>query len=168
MASITLGGTPVNTIGELPLNNTSAPNFTLTKVDLSEASLDHYKGSKVVMNIFPSVDTGTCAKSVRQFNEEAAELENTHVLCISRDLPFAQQRFCGAEGIENVVMLSDFKTGAFGKDYGLEFNDGAFSGLHSRCIVVLDTNGKVVHTEQVQETADEPNYKAALEALMDA
>jgi thiol peroxidase len=168
MASITLGGTPVKTIGELPSNNTSAPNFTLTKVDLSEASLDHYKGNKVVMNIFPSVDTGTCAKSVRQFNEEAAELENTHVLCISRDLPFAQQRFCGAEGIENVVMLSDFKTGAFGKDYGLEFSDGGFSGLHSRCIVVLDTNGMVVHTEQVKETADEPNYKAALEALMDA
>ncbi len=168
MASITLGGTPVKTVGELPLNNTTAPNFTLTKVDLSEASLDHYQGNKVVMNIFPSVDTGTCAKSVRQFNEEAAELENTHVLCISRDLPFAQQRFCGAEGIENVVMLSDFKTGAFGKDYGLEFSDGAFSGLHSRCIIVLDTNGKVVYTEQVQETADEPNYKAALEALMDA
>lgn len=168
MASITLGGTPVKTIGALPSKNTTAPNFTLSKVDLSEASLDHYKGSKVVMNIFPSVDTGTCAKSVRQFNEEAAELENTQVLCISRDLPFAQQRFCGAEGIENVVMLSDFKTGAFGKDYGLEFGDGPFSGLHSRCIVVLDTNGKVVHTEQVQETADEPNYKAALEALMDA
>jgi thiol peroxidase len=168
MASITLGGTPVNTIGELPSKNTTAPNFSLTKVDLSEASLDHYAGSKVVMNIFPSVDTGTCAKSVRQFNEEAAELENTHVLCISRDLPFAQQRFCGAEGIENVVMLSDFKSGAFGKDYGLEFSDGPFNGLHSRCIVVLDTNGNVVHTEQVQETADEPNYKAALEALMDA
>jgi thiol peroxidase len=168
MASITLGGTPVKTVGELPSKNTAAPKFSLTKVDLSEASLDHYQGSKVVMNIFPSVDTGTCAKSVRQFNEEAAELENTHVLCISRDLPFAQQRFCGAEGIENVVMLSDFKTGAFGKDYGLEFSDGAFNGLHSRCIVVLDTEGKVVHTEQVQETADEPNYKAALEALMNA
>jgi thiol peroxidase len=168
MASITLGGTPVNTVGELPSKNTNAPDFTLIKVDLSEATLDHYNGSKVVMNIFPSVDTGTCAKSVRQFNEEAAELENTHVLCISRDLPFAQQRFCGAEGIENVVMLSDFKTGAFGKDYGLEFGDGPFSGLHSRCIVVLDTNGKIVHTEQVQETADEPNYKAALEALVNA
>lgn len=168
MASITLGGTPVSTLGELPTINTTAPNFTLTKVDLSEASLNDYKGSKVVMNIFPSVDTGTCAKSVRQFNEEAAELTNTKVLCISRDLPFAQQRFCGAEGIENVEMLSDFKTGAFGKAYGLEFASGGFSGLHSRCIVVLDTNGNVLHTEQVQETADEPNYKTALEALMDA
>ena len=103
-----------------------------------------------------------------KFEEEAAELEGTKVLCISRDLPFAQQRFCGAEGIENVVMLSDFRTGDFGKNYGLEFASGGFSGLHSRCIVVLDATGKVIHTEQVQETADEPNYKAALEALMDA
>ncbi|MDT0607760.1 thiol peroxidase [Croceitalea rosinachiae] len=168
MASITLGGTPVTTIGELPSITSSAPNFKLTKTDLSETTLDDFSGHKVVMNIFPSVDTGTCAKSVRQFNEEAAELDGTKVLCISRDLPFAQQRFCGAEGIENVVMLSDFKTGDFGKAYGLEFATGGFSGLHSRCIVVLDGNGKVLHTEQVQETADEPNYKAALEALMDA
>lgn len=168
MASITLGGTPVHTLGELPAKNTTAPDFTLIKVDLSDVILSDYKGSKVVMNIFPSVDTGTCAKSVRQFNEEAVALTNTKVLCISRDLPFAQQRFCGAEGLENVEMLSDFKSGAFGKDYGLEFMDGAFNGLHSRCIVVLDTNGKIVHTEQVQETADEPNYKAALEALKDA
>ncbi len=168
MASITLGGTPVTTVGELPATQAQAPNFNLTKVDLSEATLNDFKGHKVVMNIFPSVDTGTCAKSVRQFNEEAAELENTQVLCISRDLPFAQQRFCGAEGIENVTMLSDFKTGDFGKAYGLEFATGGFNGLHSRCVVVLDAAGKVVYTEQVQETADEPNYKAALEALMDA
>ncbi|MDT0539901.1 MULTISPECIES: thiol peroxidase [Croceitalea] len=168
MASISLGGTPVTTIGELPAIASSAPNFNLTKTDLSTATLADYKGQKVVMNIFPSVDTGTCAKSVRQFNEEAAELEGTKVLCISRDLPFAQQRFCGAEGIENVEMLSDFKDGSFGKSYGLEFSAGGFSGLHSRCIVVLDANGKVLFTEQVQETADEPNYKAALEALMDA
>lgn len=168
MASITLGGTPVSTIGQLPQIASSAPDFTLSKTDLSEATLSDFKGHKVVMNIFPSVDTGTCAKSVRQFNEEAAELDGTKVLCISRDLPFAQQRFCGAEGIENVVMLSDFKTGQFGKDYGLEFATGGFSGLHSRCIVVLNVNGTVLHTEQVQETADEPNYKAALEALMDA
>ncbi len=168
MASITLGGTPVTTVGELPNINTNAPAFKLTKTDLSQAELSTYQGSKVVFNIFPSVDTGTCAKSVRQFNEEAAELEGTKVICVSRDLPFAQQRFCGAEGIENVEMLSDFKTGDFGKDYGLEFATGPFSGLHSRCIVVLDDQGKIVYTEQVQETADEPNYKAALEALMDA
>ncbi len=168
MASITLGGTPVTTVGELPGIDTTAPQFQLLKTDLSQASLKDYHGTKVVMNIFPSVDTGTCAQSVRQFNQEAAELEGTKVLCISRDLPFAQQRFCGAEGIENVEMLSDFRTGDFGKTYGLEFNSGAFSGLHSRCIVVLDGDGTVVHTEQVKETADEPNYKAALEALMDA
>lgn len=168
MAAITLGGTPVNTIGNLPTSNTLAPDFQLTKLDLSEVSIDHYKGKKVVMNIFPSVDTGTCAKSIRQFNEEAAELENTAVLCISKDLPFAQKRFCGAEGIENVEMLSDFRTGKFGKNYGVEFTDGAFKTLLSRSVVVLNSKGEVVYTEQVQETADEPNYKAALEALMDA
>lgn len=168
MASITLGGNPVKTIGQLPQKNTTAPDFTLTTIDLDEVSLAKFKGKKVLMNIFPSVDTGVCATSVRQFNEEAAELENTEVLCISRDLPFAQKRFCGAEGIENVTMLSDFKTGGFGKNYGVEFIDGAFEGLHSRCIVVLDAEGQVIHTEQVQEIGEEPNYKAALEALMDA
>ncbi|MEO1485334.1 MAG: thiol peroxidase [Bacteroidota bacterium] len=168
MASITLGGNPANTIGELPQINTQAPDFSLTKSDLSQASLSDYSGSKLVLNIFPSVDTGTCAKSVRQFNEEAAELENTKILCISRDLPFAQARFCGAEGIENVEMLSDFRTGGFGDTYGVTFGDSAFEGLLSRAIVVLDENGMVKHTEQVAETADEPNYKAALEALMDA
>ncbi len=168
MASITLGGNPANTIGELPQINTQAPDFDLTKSDLSQASLADYSGSKLVLNIFPSVDTGTCAKSVRQFNEEAAELENTKILCISRDLPFAQARFCGAEGIENVEMLSDFRTGGFGETYGVTFGDSAFAGLLSRAIVVVDENGVVKHTEQVAETADEPNYKAALEALMDA
>ncbi|MBS9463018.1 thiol peroxidase [Flagellimonas sp. 389] len=168
MATITLGGDPAKTVGELPSKNTVAPSFTLTKSDLSPVSLSDYKGHKVILNIFPSVDTGTCAKSIRQFNQEAAELENTKVLCISKDLPFAQTRFCGAEGIENVDMLSDYKTGEFGRDYGLSFADSAFETLHSRCIVVLDQNGTIVHTEQVAETADEPNYKAALEAIMDA
>lgn len=168
MASITLGGAPANTVGELPSINTNAPSFKLTKSDLSEVSLSDYTGHKLVLNIFPSVDTGTCAKSVRQFNEEAAKLENTTVLCISKDLPFAQARFCGAEGIENVDMLSDYKTGSFGKEYGVTFADSAFETLLSRCIVVVDQNGKITHTEQVAETADEPNYKAALEALMNA
>lgn len=168
MASITLGGNPASTVGELPSINTTAPSFKLTKSDLSEVSLSDYSGHKLVLNIFPSVDTGTCAKSVRQFNEEAAKLENTKVLCISKDLPFAQARFCGAEGIENVDMLSDYKTGSFGKEYGVAFADSAFETLFSRCIVVVDTNGKVLHTEQVAETADEPNYKAALDALMNA
>lgn len=168
MASITLGGNPANTIGELPQINSQAPDFNLIKSDLSQATLSDYSGSKVVLNIFPSVDTGTCAKSVRQFNEEAANLENTKILCVSKDLPFAQARFCGAEGIENVEMLSDFKTGGFGESYGVTFGDSAFEGLLSRAIVVIDEKGTVKHTEQVSETADEPNYKAALEALMDA
>lgn len=165
MASITLGGTPVQTIGSLPVVGSTAPDFTMIKNDLSSGSLEDYRGSKVVLNIFPSLDTGTCAQSVRQFNQEAAELENTHVLCISKDLPFAQKRFCGAEGIENVEMFSDFRNGSFGESYGVTFADGALEGLHSRSVVVLDENGTVLYTEQVPETADEPNYKAALEAL---
>ncbi|MGB6267451.1 MAG: thiol peroxidase [Olleya sp.] len=165
MAKITLGGTPVETCGTLPKVGEKAPDFTLTVSDLSIQTLSDFKGHKVVLNIFPSVDTGTCAASVRQFNKEAAQMDNTKVVCVSRDLPFAQARFCGAEGIENVSMLSDFKTGKFGKDYGLEFSNGAFEGLHSRAIVVIDENGVVKHTEQVQEVADEPNYKACLDAL---
>lgn len=168
MASILLGGNPANTVGELPALNTQAPDFTLTKSDMSTVSLSDYVGSKIVLNIFPSIDTGTCAQSVRQFNQEAAELEGTKVLCISKDLPFAQNRFCGAEGIENVEMLSDYKTGAFGNAYGVTFSDSAFETLLSRSVVVIDQNGSVVHTEQVAETGEEPNYKAALEALMDA
>ncbi len=167
MATITLGGNTVHTLGDLPSVGSTAPDFTLTKDDLSPASLSDFSGKKLVLNIFPSVDTGTCAQSVRQFNQEAAELENTEILCISRDLPFAQKRFCGAEGIDKVHMLSDFKDHKFGSDYQVEFADGGFQGLLSRCIVVLDGQGKVLHTEQVGETADEPNYKAALEALMD-
>jgi len=132
---------------------------------LSTKTLADYKGQNVVMNIFPSVDTGVCATSVRTFNKSAAALENTKVLCISRDLPFAQGRFCGAEGIENVEMLSDFKTGAFGDAYGLNFVDGPFAGLSSRCIVVVNAEGKIVHTEQVSEIVDEPNYDAALGSL---
>ena len=168
MASITLGGAPATTVGELPASGNIAPSFTLTKSDLSEASLEEYKGSKLVLNIFPSVDTGTCAKFIREFNKEAASLDNTKVLCVSKDLPFAQARFCGAEGIENVEMLSDYKTGQFGKDYGVEFADSAFQTLHSRAIVVLDQEGNVKYTEQVSEVADEPNYQAALDALANA
>lgn len=168
MAKLTLHGNAINSLGDLPVKNSSAPNFTLTKGDLSAASLSDYQGKKVVMNIFPSVDTGTCATSVREFNREAAELDNTVVLCISKDLPFAQARFCGAEGIKNVEMLSDFRDGNFGKAYGLEFTDGPLQSLHSRAVVVLNEAGNVLHTEQVPEIVDEPNYKAALEALMDA
>ena len=165
MASITLGGNPIHTTGELPKTGSKATNFKLVKNDLSVVSLADFAGSKLVLNIFPSVDTGTCAASVRKFNEKASQLENTKVLCISRDLPFAQKRFCGAEGLENVVNLSDFKDGSFGKDYGLEITDGPLAGLHSRVVVVIDENGNVAYTEQVNEIADEPNYDAALAAL---
>jgi thioredoxin-dependent peroxiredoxin len=165
MASITLGGNPIHTSGELPKVGTKLADFKLVKNDLSVASLSDFAGSKLVLNIFPSIDTGTCATSVRTFNATAAQLENTKVLCISRDLPFAQKRFCGAEGIENVVNLSDFKDGSFGKTNGLEIADGVLAGLHSRCIIVVDANGSVVYTEQVPEIANEPNYEAALAAL---
>lgn len=165
MASITLGGNPIKTTGNLPKVGSNAPAFTLVKNDLSMATLADYAGSKLVLNIFPSVDTGTCAVSVRKFNENASSLANTKVLCISRDLPFAQARFCGAEGLSNVESLSDFNTGKFGKDYGLEIAESVFAGLHSRVVIVLDENGVVKYTEQVQEIANEPNYEAALAAL---
>jgi len=165
MATITLKGGAIETSGELPRIGSKAPDFTLTATDLSSKSLNDFTGSKVVLNIFPSIDTGTCAQSVRQFNKEASELENTKVLCISHDLPFAQARFCGAEGLDNVINLSDYKNGSFGKDYGLNFVTGPLETLHSRCVIVLDENGTVLYTEQVPEIVDEPNYKAALEAL---
>lgn len=165
MASITLGGNPINTNGSLPQVGSKATDFQLIKNDLSVATLADFAGSKLVLNIFPSIDTGTCATSVRTFNAKASALENTKVLCISRDLPFAQKRFCGAEGLENVVNLSDFKEGSFGKNYGLEIVDGPLAGLHSRVVIVLDENGIVKHAEQVAEIADEPNYEAALASL---
>ncbi|MXN89937.1 thiol peroxidase [Flavobacterium sp. Sd200] len=165
MANITLGGNPVHTIGELPATGTKAPDFTLVKTDLSTVSLADFKGTKLVLNIFPSVDTGTCAASVRKFNEKASSLENTKVLCISRDLPFAQTRFCGAEGLENVISLSDFKDAGFGNAYGLTVTDGPLAGLLSRVVVVVDEEGTVKYTEQVADIKDEPNYDNALAAL---
>lgn len=165
MATITLKGNEINTSGNLPAVGATAKDFQLIGVDLSTKSLSDFAGHNVILNIFPSIDTGTCAASVRNFNKEAANLENTKVLCMSRDLPFAQNRFCGAEGIENVVMLSDFKSGQFGKDYGLEITDGPLAGLSSRSIVILNPEGKVTYTEQVSETVDEPNYEAALASL---
>ena len=165
MASITLKGNAINTNGELPKVGTQLADFKLIQNDLSVASLSTFAGKKLVLNIFPSIDTGTCAASVRKFNEAAAGLENTTVLCISRDLPFAQQRFCGAEGIENVVNLSDFQAGTFGKENGLEIIDGPLAGLHSRVLIVADTDGKIIHTEQVGDIVNEPNYEAALAVL---
>jgi thiol peroxidase len=165
MASITLGGNPINTIGVLPEVGTRIADFKLIQTDLSIATMGSFEGKKLVFNIFPSIDTGTCAASVRKFNEKAAKLGNTVVLCVSRDVPFAQKRFCGAEGIENVVNLSDFQEGSFGKSNGLEIIDGPLAGLHSRVLIVTDSDGKVLYTEQVSEIADEPNYEAALAVL---
>ena len=165
MATITLGGNPIHTKGELPQIGSKAITFTLVKTDLSNASLADFTGSRIVLNIFPSIDTGTCATSVRKFNEKASGLTNTKVICISRDLPFAQKRFCGAERLENVINLSDFKEGSFGKNYGLEITDGPLAGLHSRVIIVIDENGSILYTEQVSEIANEPNYEAALSVL---
>jgi thiol peroxidase len=165
MTTITLKGNAIQTIGKLPVIGSKAKDFGLIATDLSAKKLADFKGKKLVLNIFPSIDTGTCATSVRNFNKQASDLDNTLVLCISRDLPFAQGRFCGAEGIENVVMLSDFNTGQFGKDYGLEIVTGPLAGLHSRCIVVLDEQGEIIYTEQVSETVEEPNYELAIKAL---
>ncbi|MDA9819776.1 thiol peroxidase [Salibacteraceae bacterium] len=162
---MTLKGNPINTLGELPSIGEKAKEFHLVAKDLSTKSLNDFAGKNLVLNIFPSIDTGTCAASVRNFNKVAADLDNTLVLCISRDLPFAQSRFCGAEGIDNVVMLSDFKTGQFGKDYGLEILDGPLAGLNSRSVVIVNTEGSVVYTEQVAETTEEPNHEAALASL---
>lgn len=165
MANITLGGNPIETTGNLPSVGSKAPSFKLTATDLSTKSNSDYAGSRLVLNIFPSIDTGTCAQSVRTFNEKASQLDNTKVLCVSKDLPFALNRFCGAEGLNNVESLSDFKTGDFGKDYGLTFKTGPLETLLSRCIVVIDTDGTVLHTEQVAEIKDEPNYESALASL---
>ena len=164
MAKITLKGNEINTVGELPKVCDSAKDFTLVKSDLSRASLADFKGSKVIMNISPSIDTSTCATSVVKFNKAATSLNNTKVLYISKDLPFAQARFCGAEGIDDVVTLCDL-SGNFGKDYGLEIADGPMAGLHSRVLIVLDEGGKVVYTQQVPEIVNEPNYEEALAAV---
>ncbi|WP_406683765.1 thiol peroxidase [Seonamhaeicola sp. MEBiC1930] len=165
MATLSLKGTAINSRGDLPEVGSQAPNFELAAADLSNKTLSDYKGVRVILNIFHSIDTGTCAASVRQFNQEAAELENTKVLCISKDLPFAMSRFCAAEGIENVEILSDFRDGNFGEAYNLTYVDGPIRGLLARAIIVLDETGKILHTEQVYEVVEEPNYKAALEVL---
>jgi thiol peroxidase len=162
MATTALGGTPAHTVGELPALGSDAPTFTLTGSDFSEVTLP--AGSRAVLNIFPSVDTGVCAASVKRFNEIAATLDDTRVLCISADLPFAQARFCGAEGIENVTAASSYKSG-FGTDYGLTLVDSKFEGLLARAVVVVDADGKVTYTQLVPEIGQEPDYDAVLAAL---
>jgi thiol peroxidase len=164
MAKITLQGNPVNTVGELPSVGSKAPDFTLTKTDLSDLKLSDLSGKTVVLNIFPSIDTATCATSVRKFNEALSNLNGVEVVCVSADLPFAMQRFCGAEGLDRVTNASVFRSEGFGKDYGVTITDSPLKGLMARSVVVI-RDGKVAHTELVSETADEPNYEAALKAV---
>ena len=165
MAEITLKGNKINTVGDLPAVGTAAPDFRLTKTDLSDVSLKDFAGKKVVLNIFPSVDTPVCATSVRKFNEAAAKIDGAVVLCVSVDLPFAHGRFCGAEGIEGVVSVSELRDRAFGEKYGVRIVDGPLEGVLARAVVVLDEGGKVTHTQLVPEIAEEPDYDAALAAV---
>jgi thioredoxin-dependent peroxiredoxin len=165
MSKTALKGNPVAVSGNLPKTGNNAPDFKLVKADLSETLLKDFKGKRIVVNIFPSIDTPVCATSVRTFNKQAGELKNTVVLCVSRDLPFAQGRFCGAEGLENVVTLSDFRTGKFGRDYGVEIVDGPLAGLLARAVLVVDEEGKIIYTELVPEITQEPDYKSALYIL---
>ncbi|MGE4560337.1 MAG: thiol peroxidase [Desulfobulbus sp.] len=165
MAKIALQGNAIETIGELPAQGSAAPNFTLVKTDLAEVGLADYKGKKIVLNIFPSIDTPVCAASVRRFNKVAGETDNTVVLCISADLPFAHSRFCETDGLKNVVPLSVFRSPAFGKDYGVTITTGPLAGLLSRAIVVINPDGKVGYIEQVPEITQEPDYDTALAAL---
>lgn len=165
MAKITLKGNPIKTVGKLPDIGDKAPGFKLVKTDLSIAKLRDFKGKKVLLNINPSIDTGICAASMRKFNEAVAGMEDVVVLNVSKDLPFAHSRFCAAEGIENVIPLSDFVNGKFGKKYGVTIKTGPMTGLLSRAVVVLDDKHKVLYTEQVPEIVNEPNYDAALAVL---
>jgi thioredoxin-dependent peroxiredoxin len=165
MSTVTLGGNPVQVSGNLPKVGSKAPDFHLVKQDLSSVSLAELAGKKVVLNIFPSVDTGTCAASVRKFNEKAASKPGVVVLCVSKDLPFAAKRFCGAEGIENVVTGSAFRDTAFEDAYGVRIIDSALQGLLARSVVVLDGSGTVLHTELVGEIANEPDYESALSKI---
>lgn len=165
MAEITFKGNPIHTNGNLPTTGSKTPNFNLTAADLSEKNLADYTGKNVVLNIFPSVDTGVCAQSVRTFNKEVSSAPNTVVLCISKDLPFALSRFCAAEGLENVVTLSDFKNEDFANAYGVKMIDGPLNGLLARAVVVINPNGEVTYTELVPEIAQEPDYTHALAAI---
>lgn len=165
MAKITLKGKEIITSGSLPKVGEKAPEFVLTKNDLSDVKLSDYRGKKIILNIFPSLDTSVCAMSVRKFNAEAEKFTNTVVLCISRDLPFAQARFCGAEGLVNVITLSEMRNNNFSRDYGIRIDSGKMAGLMARAVVILNESGVVKYTELVPEIAQEPNYKKALENI---
>ena len=165
MTKITLKGNPVNTNGALPRIGGKAPDFSLTKTDLTALTLKEHIGKFIILNVFPSIDTSTCASSVRHFNQTASQLRNSLVLCVSQDLPFAQKRFCGAENLSNVCPVSAFRSPEFGEDYGLTIMDGPLKGLLSRCVIIIDDQGTVIYTQQVPEITEEPNYAAALLAL---
>lgn len=165
MAQVTLGGNIVNTYGELPEVGTKAPHFEILKSDLSIGQLKDFEGKRVILNIFPSIDTNVCATSVREFSERVKQLKNTVVLAISRDLPFAQKRFMDDNEITNVINLSDFRERTMGKDYGLEMLDGPFKNLLSRVVIVIDTDGTILYTERVGDISDQPDYDAAIKAL---
>jgi thiol peroxidase len=165
MTQVTFKGDPIKIHGELPPKGSSAPNFNLVTKELADVSLADYSGKRIVLNIFPSVDTPVCATSVRRFNQEVSSLENCVVLCVSMDLPFAHARFCGAEGLDDVVSVSDFRSGDFGRDYGVTIVDGPLRGLFSRAVVIIDEQGNVAYTQHVPEIAEEPDYEAALSVL---
>lgn len=166
MAKITLKSKPINTIGNLPETGSQAPDFKLTKTDLSDISIKDHSGKRIILNIFPSLDTEVCANSVRHFNVAAEKLNNTVVLCVSRDLPFAHKRFCTTEGLENVISASEMRDTRFGEDYGVRIINGPLAGLFARAIVIIDETGKIIYTEQVPEITQEPDYKTALNTLM--
>lgn len=165
MTQVSFKGNPTHLLGNLPAKGSHAPDFVLTKTDLTDLSIHELRGKKVVMNIFPSVDTPVCAASVRRFNEEAAKLTNTVVLCISRDLPFALSRFCGAEGLQNVVPVSEFRTLDFGKLYGVRITDGPLAGLLARAILIINETGEVIYTQLVPDISEEPDYEDALQVI---
>jgi thiol peroxidase len=165
MAQVTFKGDPIAIHGQLPPEGSPAPDFSLVSKELADVRLDDYKGKRVILNIFPSVDTPVCATSVRRFNQEASKMDNCVVLCVSMDLPFAHARFCGAEGLDDVVSLSDFRTGDFGRAYGVTIAEGPLKGLFSRAVVIIDEKGAISYTQQVSEIAEEPDYEAALAAL---
>jgi len=165
MAQFALKGNPFNTVGDLPAAGSQAPAFNLVGADLGPVTSEDLAGKKVVLNVFPSIDTDVCAASVRRFNEEAGKRDNVTVVCVSMDLPFAAGRFCGAEGLENVKTASDFRNGQFGKDYGMRIDDGPLAGLLARSVILLDASGSVMYTELVPETTQEPNYDAVLALL---
>jgi len=165
MSTVTLKGNPVNTIGSIPEVGVKAPEFSLVGTNLADVKNEDFAGKRMILNIFPSLDTATCAASVRRFNVEASQLADTAVVCVSKDLPFAHSRFCTAEGIANVVSASEFRSNTFGKNYGVMITDGPLQGLMARAVVVVNKDGTVLHSQLVPEITEEPDYQSALDSL---